>query len=50
MIVVEFMERCCGIKITNDKTFTEVIVHARDYDHENEIADKLINELIKDYE
>ena len=48
MIYIEFMERCHGIKITNDRTYTEVMIHTRSYEQEEEIALKLIKELVKD--
>lgn len=48
MIYIEFMERCHGIKIINDKTFTEVMINTRGYEQEEEIALKLIKELVKD--
>lgn len=50
MITVEVMERCHGIKITNDRTFTEVFIHTRSYEQEEEIILKLIKELVKDAE
>ena len=50
MITIDFMERCHGIKITNDKTYTEVVIHTRDYEQEKEITIQLIKELVKDAE
>lgn len=50
MITVDFMERCHGIKITNDRTYTELIIHTRSYEQEEEIILKLVKELVKDAE
>ena len=50
MICIDFMPHCHGIKITNDSTFTEVVIHTRSYEQEEEIAIKLIKELVKDAE
>lgn len=50
MITIDFMERCHGIKITNDRTYTEVIIHTRNYEQEEEVAIQLIKELVKDAE
>jgi hypothetical protein len=47
MVVIEFKSRMPAILITNDKTFTEVLIHARDYEHEKELAMEIIAELLK---
>lgn len=47
MITVDFFERDCGIKITNDKIFEEMVIHARDYDHEKEIVNELLKSFIE---
>lgn len=48
MITIDFIERSHGIKITNDRTFTEIVIHTRSYEQEEELALKIINELSKD--
>lgn len=48
MIYIEFIRHCHGIKITNDKTFTDVMIHTRSYEQEEEIALKLIKKLVED--
>ena len=47
MITISFFERNSGFKITNDSTFTEVSIVARDYDHEKELANEIIKNLMK---
>ncbi len=47
MVVIEFKSRMPAILITNDKTFTEVLIHARDYEHEKKLAIEIIAELLK---
>lgn len=47
MIIVDFFERDCGLKITNDKIFEEIVVHVRDYDHEKEIVSELLKSFIE---
>lgn len=46
MITIEFFDHG-GIKITNDKIFEDVVVYARDYDHEKEIVNELLERFIK---
>ena len=45
MIVIALGQRCPRIKITNEKTFEEVIIECRDYDEEQ----KLLVELVKEF-
>ena len=47
MIVIEFKSRMPAILITNDEAFTETLIHARDYEHEKELAMQIIVELLK---
>lgn len=47
MVVIEFKSRMPAILITNDETFTEVLIHARDYEHEKELAIEIIDKLLK---
>ena len=48
MITVACFERSCGIKITNDRTFQELVIYPRDYDHQDEIITMLLKEFIKE--
>ena len=48
MITITFNERCSTFKITNDSTFTEVLIMARDHDHEKELVNDVIYNLVKD--
>ena len=48
MITVAYMERSCGIKITNDKTFQEMVIYPRDYDHQEEIIARILKDFIKE--
>ena len=47
MVVIEFKPMMPAILITNDETFTETLMHARDYEHEKELAIQIILELLK---
>ena len=48
MITIAYFERSCGIKITNDRTFQELVIYPRDYDHQDEIVTRLLKEFIKE--
>ena len=50
MIYIDFMRNCHGIKISNDETFTDIVIHTRSYEQEEEIALKIIKELAKNAE
>ena len=47
MIVITLSERCPRINITDDKTFGEVRIEGRDYDHEKELLIDLVERLLK---
>lgn len=47
MIVIELPERCPRIRITDDKTFGEVLIECRNYDHEKELLIDLVERLLK---
>ena len=47
MITVDFFERDCGIKITNDKIFEDMTIYARDHEHEKEILSELLKNFIE---
>ena len=47
MIVITLSERCPRINITDDKTFGEVCIECRDYDHEKELLIDLVERLLK---
>lgn len=47
MIIITFPERCPRINIIDDKTFGEVRIECRDYDHEKELLIDLVERLLK---
>lgn len=46
MIVISFGQRCPRIKITNERTFEEILIECRDYDEEQKILINLVTELL----
>lgn len=46
MITINFFERGCGFKVTNDKTFEDMVIYPRDYDHEQEIVSELLERFV----
>lgn len=47
MVDITYAERGSWIKIQDDKTFGDVIVHFRDTDHADEMVVKIIKEVLK---
>lgn len=47
MKTIEIAERGGRLKITDDRTYQEVIIHTRDEDQLNELVLKLTIELLK---
>ena len=47
MITISFRERDTTIRIQNDKTFGDVLIMARDKDHEMELINELVPKLLK---
>ena len=47
MIVITLPDRCPRINITDDKTFGEVRIECRNYDHEKELLIDLVEKLLK---
>ena len=48
MITIECFERGHAFKVTNDKTFQEMVVYPRNYDHMYEILIKLLKEFVQE--
>ena len=48
MITIECFNHSCGIKITNDRTYQELVIYPRDYDHQDEIIAQLLKEFIEE--
>lgn len=47
MIIITLPERCPRINITDDKTFGEVRIECRNYDHEKELLIDIVERLLK---
>jgi hypothetical protein len=47
MTTIEISERGTRIKLTNDRTYQEVVIYARDEDQLDELVLKLTTELLK---
>ena len=47
MITIELLERSPDIKVTNDKTFGEVLIACRDYNEEKETLINLVERLLQ---
>ena len=47
MIIITLPERCPRINITDAKTFGEVRIECRNYDHEKELLIDLVERLLK---
>ena len=47
MITIVLPERYPRIKITNDKTYGEVLIECRNYDEEKEILVNLVERLLQ---
>lgn len=46
MIVIALGQRCPRIKITNEKTFEEILIECRDYDEEQKLLVDIVTELL----
>ena len=46
MIVISLGQRCPRIKITNERTYEEVLIECRDYDEEKKLLVELVTELL----
>ena len=46
MIVIALGQRCPRIKITNERTYEEILIECRDYDEEKELLVNLVTQLL----
>ena len=46
MFVISLGQRCPRIKITNEKTYEEVLIECRDYDEEQKLLIDLVANLL----
>lgn len=47
MVDITYAECGSWVKIQNDKTFGDVTIHFRDYDHADEMVVKIVKEVLK---
>ena len=47
MITIELKEKYPGIRLQDDKNFSGILLHCRDYDEEKEVLVDLVERLLK---
>ena len=47
MITIELKEKYPGIRLQDDKTYGDILLHCRDYNEEKEVLVDLVERLLK---